>query len=116
MAFRIKIDGIGAEDEIRSLREWLEVKPEIRQHATIAWHTEPTTPGHMSGGAMEWLQFVTDNAWNAANFTLAYIAWRKTRRNPPTVVIETNGTRVSIEGSDAEVAAQIALALSNSNG
>ncbi|WUC43344.1 hypothetical protein OG692_16265 [Streptomyces cellulosae] len=116
MTFRIKIEGADAEDEIRSLREWLEAKPEIRQHATIAWHTEPTTPGHMSGGAMEWLQFITDNAWSASNFTLAYIAWRGTRRTPPTAVIEANGVRVSIEGSDAEVTARITQALSNSNG
>ncbi|MGW3728857.1 effector-associated constant component EACC1 [Streptomyces sp. NPDC000851] len=115
MIFRIKIDGADAEDELRSLRAWLEVSPQIRQHATIAWHTEPTTPGHMSGGAMEWLQFITDNAWSAANFTVAYITWRRTRRNPRTAVIETNGVRVSIEGADAEVTARIAEALS-SNG
>ncbi|MFG2867543.1 hypothetical protein [Streptomyces sp. NPDC048338] len=116
MSFRIKIDGADAENEIRSLREWLEAKPEIRQHATVAWHSEPAMPGHMSGGAMEWLQIVTDNTWSAANFTLAYITWRRTRRNPPTAVIETNGVRVSIEGSDAEATARIVQALSSSHG
>ncbi|MFD8320882.1 effector-associated constant component EACC1 [Kitasatospora purpeofusca] len=111
MAIRLSMDGVGAEDELRSLREWLQAKPEIRRHAVMSWEAAPPQGGRMGAGGMDWLQLITDNGWNAANFAMAYVAWRRTRRLTPTVTIECNGLTVTVDGADAETVARISRAL-----
>ncbi|WP_353963592.1 hypothetical protein [Streptomyces sp. NBC_00120] len=111
MLMRLRVDSEGAEDELRSLCEWLLDDPDIRHYATISWDSTPPQPGEM--GATEWLQLVTDNGWQVANFTMAYLAWRGTRRNGCELTIERNGVTVKIKGiSDVEVSGHIARALS----
>ncbi|WP_406264413.1 hypothetical protein OH779_14570 [Actinacidiphila glaucinigra] len=111
MLMRLRVDGEGAEDELRSLREWLLDDPDIRYYATISWDSAPPEPGEM--GATEWLQLVTDNGWQVANFAVAYLAWRRTRRSGCELTIERNGITVTIKGiSDTEIAEHIERSLS----
>ncbi|WP_326797718.1 hypothetical protein OG946_21740 [Streptomyces sp. NBC_01808] len=112
MVIRVRMDGAGAEDELRSLRTWLEAEPEVSRHAAMSWATPPTQPGHMGPEVMEWLQLVTDTAWNAANFVLAYAAWRRTRHDKPTVTVEYDGARVTINDAEPETVAALIRTLS----
>ncbi|MDX3851764.1 effector-associated constant component EACC1 [Streptomyces sp. AK02-01A] len=105
------MEGQGAEEELRSLRTWFLETPDIRRHAKISWETPAPEPGGMSGGAVEILQLITDNVWQATTFALAYTSWRATRRNTPRVTIEHNGNTLVIEGHDEESAQRIARAL-----
>lgn len=111
MIIRLTMDGDGAEEELRSLCEWLLNDPDIRNHARVSWESAPPKPGEM--GAAEWLQVITDNGWQVANFTVAYLTWRQTRPIAPEVTIERNGVTVTVKGADdTEIAERIAAAFS----
>lgn len=111
MVIRIGMDGPDAEGELRSLREWLEAEPEVSRHAAMSWVGPPSRAGSMGAEAMEWLQLVTDTAWNAANFVLAYTAWRRTRHHRPTARVAYNGVTVTIDDADPETVAVLSRAL-----
>ncbi|GGV44456.1 effector-associated constant component EACC1 [Streptomyces spectabilis] len=104
---QIRMDGPGADEELRSLRLWLLEIPEIRQHAKISWLTVDPQPEEMSAGALDALQLVTDNLWQMATFSLAYATWRKTRVRSPRVTVEYNGKIVTIEGDDSDVVERV---------
>jgi hypothetical protein len=107
MVIRISMDGVGADEELRSLREWLIDTPEVRQNAAVTLEAAPSQPGRMGAGAMEWIQLITGNAWSAASFAMAYVAWRSSRRLGPTVTIEHNGVKLTLHDADAETVARI---------
>lgn len=109
---RISMVGEGAEEELRSLRSWLLESPEIRQRAKISWEIEEPKAGEMGGGTFEAIQLVTDNLWQTVTFALSYAAWRKTRTRNPSVTIEHNDKRVTIEGGDSRTVESIVQALS----
>jgi hypothetical protein len=109
---RISMAGQGAEEELRSLRSWLMESPEIRRHARISWEAEAPKQGEMGGGTIETLKLITDNFWQIATFSLSFAAWRRTRTRNPSVTIEHNGRRVTIEGHDSGTVERIVQALS----
>ncbi|WP_432179652.1 effector-associated constant component EACC1 [Streptomyces sp. NBC_00063] len=108
---QIRMDGPGADQELRSLRTWLLETPAIRQHAKVSWAV--TAPQHeeMGAGALDTLQLITDNFWQITTFSLSYAAWRKTRTRSPRVTIECNGKTVTIEGGDDEAVERLIQAL-----
>jgi hypothetical protein len=109
---RVSMVGDGAEEELRSLRAWLLESPEIRQHARISWEAEEPKPGEMGGGStFEAIKLVTDNLWQIATFALSYAAWKKTRTRNPSVTIEHDGRRITIEGEDSGMVERIAQEL-----
>ncbi|MEO3752593.1 hypothetical protein [Streptomyces sp. B6B3] len=111
MRIRISMDGAGAAEELRSLREWLNDTPEVSRNAIISWEASPPKAGRMGTGAMDWIQLVTGNAWSAASFALAYVAWRRSRRATPTARIEHDGVVLSLDGADDETIVRITRAL-----
>jgi hypothetical protein len=108
---RISMDGIGAAEELRSLRAWLNDTPEVSQNAIISLEVAPPIAGRMGAGAMELVQLVTGNAWSAASVALANEAWRRSRRLNPMVTIEHDDVVLSVHGADAETVARIRRAL-----
>ncbi|MGW4285949.1 effector-associated constant component EACC1 [Streptomyces sp. NPDC004673] len=107
----ISMAGQGADEELRSLRAWILESPKVRRHAKIRWKISPPQEHQMGVGALDALQLITENLWQIANFSLSYIAWRKTRNRSPQVTIEYNGKSVKIEGSDTEAIERIIRSL-----
>jgi hypothetical protein len=107
MVIRISMDGPGADEELRSLRAWLEDSPDVGRNAVMSWQIATPQTGYMGAGAIEWLELVTSNTWSAASFALAYAAWCRSRRLSPAVTIEHNGVTLSLDGADAETVARI---------
>ncbi|KUJ54561.1 hypothetical protein ACZ90_66300 [Streptomyces albus subsp. albus] len=83
---RVEVRVEPADDELRSLLTWLRRDPDIRRTATLEMREEPPREGEM-GAVADVLQMVTENGWNAANFTLALAAWKQTRPRASRVTV-----------------------------
>ncbi|WP_418952534.1 effector-associated constant component EACC1 [Streptomyces albireticuli] len=105
---RIEV-GTGDGDDLRSLHAWLRDEPDLRRTATYDLLEHPPGPGEM-GSAAEALQLITENGWSAANFVLALVTWRQTRRREPPVTVRRGEVVVTISsGDEAEIRRVIAM-------
>ncbi|MFK8846240.1 hypothetical protein [Streptomyces sp. Ac-502] len=86
---RVEVSVEPADDELRSLLNWLRREPEIRRTATLEMRERAPREGEM-GAAADVLQLITDNGWNAANFALALAAWKRTRPRASRVTVRRN--------------------------
>ncbi|MFJ2936063.1 hypothetical protein ACIO8G_25315 [Streptomyces sp. NPDC087219] len=100
----------GGED-LQQLTQWLRDDEELGDSATITLTSPPAKPGDM-GVAFDAIQLAVDSGFQVANLVLAVSLWRRSRTKPPVVVIEREGTRVTVDTDDPELAARIASALS----
>ncbi|MBO3752812.1 hypothetical protein J5X84_42760 [Streptosporangiaceae bacterium NEAU-GS5] len=107
MLISIRVDdSADSETELRSLHGWLTDDPAIRHHARVTLTGPPPAPGHM-GGALDVIQLVFDEGFQAASLALAYASWRSTRRAKPTMTIEHGETKITLPADDPETAAKI---------
>lgn len=83
---RVEVHVESADSELRSLLGWLRSDPDIRRSVVLEIREEPPQEGQM-GTAADVLQLVTDNGWNAANFVLAVVAWKRTRPRDPSLTV-----------------------------
>jgi hypothetical protein len=102
----IRVSADGAEEELRSFREWLRDEPDVRRHAIISMEAADTHEGAM-GGALDVVKLVIDTNFQILNFGLAYVAWRATRPRPAPVTIERDGVKITLDESDPEVVARL---------
>ncbi|MFB4318304.1 hypothetical protein [Actinomadura sp. 21ATH] len=110
MAITIRMDGPGADEELRSLHDWLLNDPDIRRHAKISLQSAETRPGQM-GGTLEAVQLVVDSGFQTASLVLGYLAWRATRRSKPEATIERESTRIPLSEASEETAESVAKKL-----
>lgn len=106
MAIIIRVDGDDAETELRSLHQWLLNDPDVLRHSQISLMQHEPRPGEM-GGALEAVQLILDNGFQAMNFALAYATWRVNRRQRPRVIIEYGGAKVTLPDADADTIKKI---------
>jgi hypothetical protein len=102
--------GPAAEQELRSLCEWLRHEPDVVRHARISLGSAEPRPGEM-GVALEVIQLVTDSGFQALNLALAYAAWRGTRPSRPQVTIERSGTKITLDEADPDAVNKIVRAM-----
>ncbi|MFB4299828.1 hypothetical protein [Actinomadura sp. NTSP31] len=109
---RISVNGDahGADEDLRSLQQWLRDEPDIRGHAVISAESAPAGEGEM-GGALDVVKLVIDTGFQVMNFGLAYAAWRSTRPRPAPVTVERGGTRIVLDDDDPETIARLLRAL-----
>ncbi|MFD8569586.1 hypothetical protein [Streptomyces sp. NPDC059639] len=86
---RVEVRVEPSNDELRSLLTWLRQDPDIRRTATLEMREQPPREGEM-GAVADVLQLITENGWNAANFTLALAAWKQTRPRASRVTVRHN--------------------------
>ncbi len=110
MAFKIRVSGQHAEQELRSLYAWLQDEPSVRRHAQISLVPEKPRPGEL-GAALKIIQLVIDSGFQAVNFALAYATWRDTRPSQPEITIETHDMRLTLDGADPDVVQKIVRAI-----
>ena len=113
MAIEIRMSGLNAEEELRSLYAWLQEEPEVRRSAQVSLASGSAEPveGQM-GGTVDIIQLIVDDGFQALNFALAYAAWRGTRARRPSVTIEHGGSKVTLDDADPDSVRKIADALS----
>lgn len=88
-----------AEDEPRSLAQWLSADPHVRRYAQVGLGSaEPATPGHQ-GDAIDILSPILSSGFSAVSVAVSVKAWRATRPEPPTLVVERpDGVKAEISG------------------
>ncbi|WP_430379304.1 effector-associated constant component EACC1 [Streptomyces sp. B1-3] len=98
----------GAEDELRSLAQWLSADPGVRRHAQVEFGAaSPVTPGHQ-GDTIDLLSLLLSSGFSASSLALSVMAWRATRPVPPTLVVERpDGVRVEISGQTPDEAQEL---------
>jgi len=104
------MSGLGADDALSSLYEWLRDEPDVWQHAKISMLAAEPGPAVM-GTAFDVIQLIVDGSFQAMNLALAYAAWRATRPSHPHVTIEHDGMTISLDGSEPDTVEAIIHAL-----
>jgi hypothetical protein len=110
VSIRVYMTGDDVEQELRSLLAWLREESDVRRHALLSLESAPSTAGEM-GGALEAVKLVADEGFQVANFALALISWRATRRRRPKVTIKQKGIEISLDDDDPEAIKKIITAL-----
>jgi hypothetical protein len=87
------------EDSTLSLYRWLIDDPDVRRYTTLS--RADGQPGDM-GGALDVINVVLSNTIAFSSLIVAVASWREARKNPPTVEIERNGVRVTINNASPE--------------
>jgi hypothetical protein len=101
MSIYIRMDGDGAESELRSLYGWLLNEPEVRRYAKVSLVSDVPAAGQM-GVDLEAVKLVLDSGFAALNLALAYAGWRSTRSSKTGVTIEREGTTISLSDADPD--------------
>ncbi|MFE7463867.1 hypothetical protein ACFU6R_07160 [Streptomyces sp. NPDC057499] len=92
-------DSSGAEEEIRSLGQWLEADSVVRRHVQVVPGTaRPAVPGQQ-GDLLDLITLVVSSGFSAASLAVSIASWRAGRPGPsPTLVLEVEGERTEIPG------------------
>jgi hypothetical protein len=106
----IRIGGREAEEDLRSLCDWLRNEPDVSHHARIWVASAEPRPGEM-GAPLDAVQLVVDGSFQALSLALAYASWRGTRPGQPEVTIEGHGIKVILDGADPDTVGKIVRAL-----
>ncbi|MFD3457002.1 hypothetical protein ACFWVC_33105 [Streptomyces sp. NPDC058691] len=104
-----------AAGEVRSLQGWLRADPGVRRSAVVEVRGSGPGPGEM-GTALDVLELVTGNGWNAASFVLAVVSWRQTRSRRPRVEFRRGETVVVLTDCSEEEIERATRALDAAGG
>jgi len=99
------VDAEGAEQELRSLRDWLRDDEDVRRKAVITLAPGEPETGAM-GAALEVVKLVLDSGFSLGDLALAYAGWRATRktRDGFELIVRNGNTKVTISAPDAQEA------------
>ncbi|MGK5554036.1 effector-associated constant component EACC1 [Actinomadura kijaniata] len=106
------MSGAAADDELRSLYEWLRAEPSVHRNAEVTLQSAAPRPGEM-GAVLEAIQVVTDSGFNTAELVLAYLTWRMTRTEKPDVTIQRGDVKISLSNASPEKVKEITESLDN---
>lgn len=104
-----RIAGATAEDEARSLLDWLILDRAIRRSARLELvSSTPSAPGQQGTGILDVVSLVLSNGISAASLAVSIASWRATRPQAPVVTIERpDGSKVTITGTSSTDAQQL---------
>lgn len=119
MDFRVRVEG-GADDPTASeltemFADWLAEDRAVGAHADIVKVRPSSGDGGMSGKAAAWIALATSSRFSPTALVNAHQSFRASL--PPRVragvrlVIERNGTTITVEGASADEVARVAHAL-----
>ncbi|MEV5672829.1 hypothetical protein AB0L28_29155 [Streptomyces sp. NPDC052503] len=87
-------DAASAEQQLRSLYDWLVADAACRQHARPALGSGAVAVPGAQGELIDVLSLVLGTGFNAASLAVAIAAWRRSRPETPTLIVErADGTR-----------------------
>ncbi|WP_433435097.1 effector-associated constant component EACC1 [Nonomuraea sp. CA-141351] len=110
MSINIRIDGEYAEQELRSLYDWLRNEPNIRQHAEIRLLSKELNPNEM-GDTLDLISLIITSSLQLPTLADVVLGWMATRRRRPTVTIERGEMRVEVSGANMEEVVKILNAM-----
>ncbi|GAA3020270.1 effector-associated constant component EACC1 [Streptosporangium longisporum] len=111
----VNMSGSEAEEELRSFYRWLQDDEDVRRHARVSVRQSSPRESEM-GSALEAIDLVLSNGFELANFTLAYLAWRATRRQKVAVTLKRGDVEVTVSDADDQITKKILQALNEKPG
>ncbi|MFF5924408.1 hypothetical protein ACFY8C_39975 [Streptomyces flavochromogenes] len=101
-------EAAAAEQQLRSLHEWLLADAVCRRHAGPTLGSGAVTVPGAQGDLIDVLSLVLGTGFNAASLSVAIAAWRRSRPGSPTLVVErADGTRITLTGAANEDAGRL---------
>ncbi|MFI6602138.1 hypothetical protein ACIBHX_38310 [Nonomuraea sp. NPDC050536] len=110
MKLELSVIAPEADQELRSLYEWLRDEPVIRQSSQISLSEQEVKPGDM-GDTLDLITLLVTSGLALPGFIQTVASWAATRRSRPTVVIKREDVRVEITGMSIDDAIKMAKAL-----
>lgn len=101
-------DAAGAERQLRSLYEWLLADAACRRHARPELGSGVVAVPGAQGELIDVLSLVLGTGFNAASLAVAIAAWRRSRPQAPSLVVErADGVRIIVTGAAHEDAVHL---------
>ncbi|MGP3921111.1 hypothetical protein OHA25_13525 [Nonomuraea sp. NBC_00507] len=110
MSINIRIAGDHAEQELRSLYDWLRDEPNVRQHAEIRLVSKELNSDEM-GDTLDLISLIVTSSLQVPTLVDVISGWIGTRRGRPKVTIERGEMRVEVSGTSAEEVVKILNAM-----
>ncbi|MFD4830099.1 hypothetical protein ACFWPV_09630 [Streptomyces uncialis] len=105
-------EAASAEQEVRSLYEWLLADAACRRHARPALGSGAVAVPGAQGQLIDVLSLALGTGFNAASLTVAIAAWRRSRPGTPTLIVEhADGTRTILTGAADEDSGRLTAGL-----
>jgi hypothetical protein len=106
MNITMQIDGEYAEEELRSLHDWLLNEPDISHNARVLLVASEPSHGQM-GDTIDLISLVSQNAIGLAGLVPILMSWHENRRRKPTITIERGDTKVIFTGANPDDVARV---------
>ncbi|TDD76497.1 effector-associated constant component EACC1 [Actinomadura rubrisoli] len=101
MTINVRIDGDSADDELRSLHQWLLREPVIYQDMDLKLVSKQPEQGQM-GAALDLITLTVTSTLQLPSVIDAINGWRRTRRRETQITVERGDVKVTITGADPE--------------
>lgn len=95
MPINIRVDGAWADQELRSLYEWLLNEPDIRHDAEIQLVSSKPSDREM-GDTLDLISLVVASSLQLPALGIAVSGWLKTRRHTEALIIECGDAKVVV--------------------
>ncbi|WP_433143140.1 effector-associated constant component EACC1 [Actinomadura nitritigenes] len=102
----IEIDGAFADEEMRSLYDWLLNEPTIRHNAKVEMGAQGPKEGEM-GTALDIIALFVTGGLQLPSFIQVLLDWRETRRREYPVTVELNGARVVVPAAGEDLVLKV---------
>ncbi|MEV4835238.1 hypothetical protein AB0K05_11985 [Nonomuraea sp. NPDC049486] len=106
----LRMDGDFAEQELRSLYDWLMRDIEALDYMDVSLKSKDPKPGEM-GDVLDLIALAVTSGLQWPAFIETLSRWRGTRRHLPKVTIERGGTTVVVSEAESALIVQILKAM-----
>ncbi|GLW21748.1 effector-associated constant component EACC1 [Microbispora triticiradicis] len=106
----IRVTGLGSDEELRSLYEWLLREPGIRQHTQMRLVPKESRPGDM-GDVLDLISLLVATGLQLPSLATSLTVWRSTRRRKLPLTIAKGDVTITIPDGDSETALKMLEAL-----
>ncbi|MFD4921814.1 hypothetical protein ACFWNE_10925 [Streptomyces goshikiensis] len=104
----MRIGGNSAEDEARSLCDWLRMDREIRRAARVEVGSSAVPIPGQQGAVLDLVSLVITGGLSAGSLAVSIASWRATRPQEATITVErADGGKVMITGMSRDEAQRL---------
>jgi len=98
---RIRINDGNSDDELRSLYDWLQNEPDVRQNTAISIERGEAPAGEL-GTTFDLIQLTVDSSFQLSSLAVSIAAWRATRKKNIYVRVETKDRVMPLSSADSQ--------------
>ncbi|MFJ4417441.1 hypothetical protein [Streptomyces sp. NPDC088925] len=104
----LQLVGNSAEDDVRSLYDWLLLDRTIRREARVQMASSSVPLPGQQGAVLDLVSLVLGSGISAGSLGVSIASWRATRPQKPTITVErSDGNKVTITGTTRDEAQRL---------